>query len=161
MKFYPSDDNFTQALLVMPVKIWTLVTLVTAISVYEHYKPRCAAIDRFLHICRFPAWEYRRRLSAGWVSVVNIKTNQIIFSCFLLQCCVGLSSFTFLLYLEYSQDWPTVFRLSEHIICPQQRYPPAQRGRGEPSPWLGCAFLKRRKLQKLLVFYSNILLQIS
>ena len=73
--------------------------------------------DRFLHIRRFPAWEYKRRLSAGWVSVVNIKTNQIFFFlCFLWLCCVGLSSFTFLLYLEDYQDWPTVFRLSEEVV---------------------------------------------
>ena len=62
--------------------------------------------DRFLQVFRFPTWEYKRRLSAGWVSVVNIKTNQIIFFlCFLWLCCVGLSSFTFLLYLEDYQDW--------------------------------------------------------
>ena len=49
--------------------------------------------DRFLHICRFPAREYKRRLSAGWVSVGNIKTNQVIFLLCAVKVCLLLHFF--------------------------------------------------------------------
>ena len=98
--------------------LWQIWSLVTATSVYKHYKPRCAAMLIMIDFSRFVVFQLGN-MKGGSLLVESVlwitrRTKSSFF--FLWLWCVGLSSFTFLLYLEDYQDWPTVFRLSEDVV---------------------------------------------
>ena len=128
VNFYPSHNDFTQALLVTNM-----------ISGHRHLclqalqaKMCCNAYhDRFFKVCRFPTWEYERRLSAGWVSAVNNKTNQIFFFLSLALMCRFVFFYisfvsgrlprltdSFQAFWGCGEEARVVF--CQHVMCPQQ-----------------------------------------
>ena len=130
--------------------------------------------DRFLHICHFQAWEYKKRLSAGWVSVVNIKTNQII--CFLafsgcaVQVCLLLHFFCIWKITKIDRQFSGFLRrwwrspscfLSAHYVSSSTLATCTGRKRGTIS-LDGMSFSKKKKITKITClpfkcFTTNIL----
>ena len=113
------DRSFGWIIILHKRCLWQIWSLVTATSVYKHYKLRCAAILIMIDFSTFVVsslgmWKDALCCLSQCCEYQDEPNH--LFSCFLWLCCVGLSSFTFLLYLEDYQDWPTVFRLSEEVV---------------------------------------------
>ena len=111
--------------------------------------------DRLFNFCHFPAWEYKRGFSSGWVSVVNIKQlsrrTKSSFSSFLCKFFFFYSSFVsgrLLTLTDRLQASEEVARKPELLFVSTGR-------KSRTISWDGMSF-SEKVLKKIFFKQSNL-----